>query len=58
MEVDYETIEEENPKIFFKNNNTWNQYSKVYKKQNGSWVEISPSDWSSTFDTSVNYVKG
>lgn len=45
-------------KIFFKNNGTWVQYSKVYIKQNGTWVEQNPSNWSSIFDTTKNYVKG
>lgn len=42
------------PKIFLKNN-SWIQYSKIYVKINGSWVEQNSSTWSTLFDTSKNY---
>ena len=45
------------PKIFIKNNGTWTQYSKVYKKVNGSWVEQASSTWATLFNTSTNYRK-
>ena len=45
------------PKIFIKNNGTWTQYSKVYKKVNGSWVEQASSTWATLFDTNTNYRK-
>ena len=45
------------PKLFVKNNGIWTQYSKVYKKVNGSWVEQSSSTWSTLFNTSTNYRK-
>lgn len=42
-------------KLYIKVSNAWVQYSKVFKKINGSWVE--QPDPSSVLDTSVNYVK-
>ncbi len=45
------------PKIFIKNNGTWTQYSKVYKKVNGSWVEQASSTWATLFNTNTNYRK-
>ena len=42
-------------KIYFKSSNTWRQYSKVYQKINGSWVEQSTSTWASLFNTTTNY---
>lgn len=41
--------------IFVKNNGTWTEYSKVYKKVNGVWIEQSASTWSSIFDTDTHY---
>ena len=41
--------------IYVKNNNVWQQYSKAYKKINGSWVE--QTDLTNLFDTNTNYVK-
>lgn len=35
----------------------WIQYSKVYKKVNGSWVEQASSTWATLFDTNTNYRK-
>ena len=35
----------------------YKQYSKVYKKVNGSWVEQSSSTWADLFDTNTNYRK-
>lgn len=45
------------PKLFIKQNGTWTQYSKVYKKVNGSWVEQASSTWSTLFNTNTNYRK-
>ena len=45
------------PKIFVKNNGTWTQFSKIYKKVNGSLVEQSSSTWATLFDTNTNYRK-
>ena len=42
--------------LYIKNNGIWTQYSKVYKKINGSWVEQSASTWSTLFNTTANYV--
>lgn len=44
-------------KIFVKENNTWQEYSKVWLKVNGTWVEQDSSTWSSLFDTNTNYRK-
>lgn len=38
-----------------KSNGSWQDVSKVYKKENGSWVE--QTDLSQVFDTNANYVK-
>ena len=38
-----------------KSNGNWQDVSKVYKKENGSWVE--QTDLSQVFDTNANYVK-
>ena len=46
------------PKFYIKNNGTWTQVSKIYKKVSGSWVEQASSTWSTLFNTSTNYVKG
>ena len=35
----------------------WVQYSKVYKKVNGSWVEQASSTWATLFNTNTNYRK-
>jgi hypothetical protein len=43
-------------KIYLKENNTWVQYSKVFKKINGSWIE--QIDLTTIFNTSNNYRKG
>ena len=43
-------------KLYIKQNDTWRQYSKVYQKVNGSWVEI--TNLSTFFSTSANYVQG
>lgn len=42
-------------KVFIKQNGSWVQCSKIYKKVNGSWVEQSSSAWDSIFDTNVTY---
>lgn len=42
--------------IYFKNNGSWVQAIKAYKKVNGSWVE--QSDLTTVFDSNTNYVKG
>lgn len=39
-----------------KANGNWEDVSKVYKKENGSWVE--QADLSEVFDATANYVKG
>ena len=44
-------------RIYIKESNSWTQYSKVYKKINGSWVEQDSSTWSELFDTRINYRK-
>ena len=38
-----------------KSNGNWQDVNKVYKKENGSWVE--QTDLSQVFDTNANYVK-
>lgn len=42
-------------KLYIKQNNTWVEVSAVYKKVNGSWVE--QSDLASLFDSGTKYVK-
>ena len=44
------------PVIYIKNNGTWTQFSKVYKKINGAWVE--QTDPATVLNTTKNYVKG
>lgn len=55
MEVDYETVEEENY-IYIKENGNWSTYSKIYKKINNSWIE--QTNLEEVFNSSTNYVKG
>lgn len=43
--------------LYIKENGSWTQFSKVYKKVNGSWIEQSSSTWSSLFDENTNYRK-
>lgn len=43
-------------KILFKNNDSWVEATKVYKKASGVWVE--QSDLTTVFDSNTNYVKG
>lgn len=38
-----------------KSNGKWTDVSKVYKKENGSWIE--QTELSQVFDTNINYVK-
>lgn len=38
-----------------KSNGNWEDVSKVYKKENGSWIEV--QDISQEFDVNANYVK-
>ena len=57
LQLEYETVAvEDNPTIYIKESGKWNQYSAVYKKENGVWVI--QSDLGSIFDTNINYVKG
>ena len=56
LELEYEEIIEETTTIYIKESGNWNQYSAVYKKENGVWVI--QSDLGSIFDTNINYVKG
>ena len=42
--------------IYFKDNGSWVQAAKAYKKVNGSWVE--QSDLTQVFASGTNYVKG
>lgn len=46
------------PTLYVKESGTWNTYSRVYKKVNGSWVEQASSSWATLFNTDTNYVKG
>ena len=41
--------------IYIKQNNSWVQYSKVYQKINGTWVEQDSSTWSTLFNTGTHY---
>lgn len=41
------------PVMFVKQNGSWVAVTKVYRKVNGTWTEISPS----TLDSTANYVK-
>ena len=57
LELEYEVVAVEgNSTIYIKESGNWNQYSAVYKKENGVWVI--QSDLGSIFDTNINYVKG
>ena len=42
------------PKLWYKQNGTWVEVSKVYSRGSSSWVQV--LDFSSTFNTSYNYV--
>ena len=44
-------------KIYLKENNTWKQYSKIYVKIDGAWVEQNAMIWSALFEPSENYKK-
>ena len=44
-------------KIYVKENNTWHQYSKIYVKIDGAWVEQNAMIWSALFEPSENYKK-
>ena len=44
----------ENLRMVWENGN-WEDVSKVYKKENGSWVE--QQDLSQVFDVNSNYIK-
>ena len=44
-------------KIFVKENNTWQQYSKIYVKIDGVWVEQNAMIWSALFEPSESYRK-
>lgn len=44
------------PKLYIKVGSNWQEYTKAYKKVNGSWVE--QSDFSTLFNSSTNYVRG
>lgn len=47
-----------NPFMIYKSSSgSWTQYSKVYKKVNGSWVEQASSTWATLFNTNTNYRK-
>ena len=56
LELEYEEIIEDNSIIYIKESGNWNNYSAVYKKENGVWAI--QSDLVSIFDTNINYVKG
>lgn len=43
------------PHLFFKENGSWTEAVKAYKKVNGSWVE---QDITTVFQSGVNYKKG
>lgn len=55
MEIDYETIDVPVSHIYIKENGVWNDYSKVYKKIDGLWVE--QADLSKVFDVGANYIR-
>ena len=42
-------------KLYLKEDDTWTEYSKMWQKVSGSWVEV--SDPSTELDTTANYVK-
>lgn len=44
-------------KIYIKENNAWHQYSKVYVKIDGEWVEQNAMIWSALFEPSESYRK-
>lgn len=51
LEIEYEEVVSESTGIFVKCNNGWEEVQKIYKKVNGSWIEINPSE----IDRSLNY---
>lgn len=44
-------------KFFLKVGNTWKTISKVFRKTNNVWVEVSISDYTDLFDTQQPYLK-
>lgn len=44
-------------KFFLKVGNTWKTISKVFRKTNNAWVEVSISDYTDLFDTQQPYLK-
>ena len=56
LELEYEEIVGDNSIIYIKESGNWNNYSAVYKKENGVWAL--QSDLVSIFGTNINYVKG
>ncbi len=54
--VTYEVPAPTSEKLYFKNNGSWVEASKAYKKVGGVWVE--QSDLTSVFDDQTNYVRG
>ena len=55
IDVTYE-VPAPSDKVFFKNNNTWIESSKAWKKINGVWVE--QTDITNLFDPTVKYKMG
>lgn len=57
LELDYETIEEEQSteSLYIKQNDSWVEYAKAYRKANGRWTEIPLTE---AFNDSTNYVYG
>lgn len=43
--------------IYHKTNNSWNQVMKAYKKQNGSWIEISENECKSILSNAIVVMK-
>lgn len=40
-----------------KENGSWSNIDKVYKKISGVWVEQENADWNTLFNTNINYIK-
>ena len=56
IDVTYTVPEPPANTLYFKNNGSWVNATKAYKKVNGIWVE--QSDLTTVFDENTNYVKG
>lgn len=56
IDVTYTVPVPQTDKLYFKNNGSWVEATKAYKKVSGVWVE--QSDLTNVFSNNINYVRG